>query len=295
MELKRWPSFLAMTFMLSFRAFALAQELEYEDKPGIAVPVPGVGRQSTAGAIVSEEIKDEDDKSVNSDSSPAIKLDDLLMQKDEFGSTQPAELPKYMIGVSLAEVPASLRAHITIDEGMGLMVGAVIPDSPAAKAGLQQYDIILKSGDLALKHPKELQALVDSAEEKPVSISIQRRGEIKTIEITPVKRETIKGTNNPYSVQLLPGSYSPTSPDQGNLIMRLPDGRNVQLAYPEYADQRSLVVPPHQRNQIDSLTNSIQSLTQQVERLQHAIDRLEQKSEAPAVNPPDEKSGDAPQ
>jgi len=47
--------------------------------------------------------------------------------------------------------------------------------------------------------------------------------------------------------------------------------------------------------QIESLANSIQALTQQMERLQQAIDRLEKKSEAPSVNPPGEKTGDAPQ
>ena len=269
MELKRWPWFLAMTFMFSFRAFAFAQELN--EKPD----VPSLDAPKTSGAIVAEDVKDEDDKSVNDVQPPAIKLNDLLMQNAPANGIPTAELPKYMIGVALAEVPASLRAHIAIEDGQGIMIGFVRPDSPAAKAGLQQYDIILKSGEKALKHPKELQVLVDAGQEKPVSMTIFRRGELKTVEITPVKRESIKGANNPYSLQLLPGGY--TIPDHGNMSIKLPDGRTVQLAYPEHADQGTPVAPPPV-NQLDSLTQSIQSLTQQMERLQQAIDRLEKKS-----------------
>ena len=298
MELKRWPSFLALSFMFSFRAFALAQELN--DKPD----VPSLDSQSNIGAIVSDDVKDDDDKLTNGPSPPTISLDELLrdqlfLQRGTPGggnsydpSANSLDLPKFMIGVSLTNVPASLRAHIDIKEGQGIMVGTVVPDSPAAKAGLQQYDILMKVADTDLMDPKKLQALFDAAGEKPVSVTFQRRGELKTVDITPVKREAIKRADNPYSLQLLPGGY--VVPDHGNMSIKLPDGRRVQLAYPEQADQAKLVAPPPV-NQIDSLTQSIQSLTQQMERLQQAIDRLEQKSEAPSVNPPDEKSGDAQQ
>ncbi len=285
MELKRWPSFLAMTFMLSFRAFALAQELN--DKPD----VPRLESPATEGAIVEDNAKDEQDKSTNSGQSPAINLIDLLTQ-DAPGEVPPAELPKYMIGVSLTEVPASLRAHIKLEEGQGLMVGTVIPDSPAAKAGLQQYDIILKSGDQALKHPKELQTLVDSAEDKPVSITVQRQGEHKVIEITPVKREVLKASHSQ-----LPMGNDPLGASFDNLIRspriyRLADGRAVIMANPDV--NPVLQSPPMNTAQIDSLTLSIQALTQQVERLQQAIDRLEKQAEKPEALPQDEKSEKAP-
>ena len=131
MELKRWPSFLALSFMFSFRAFALAQELN--DKPD----VPSLDSQSNIGAIVSDDVKDDDDKLTNGPSPPTISLDELLrdqlfLQRGTPGggnsydpSANSLDLPKFMIGVSLTNVPASLRAHIDIKEGQGIMVGTV--------------------------------------------------------------------------------------------------------------------------------------------------------------------------
>lgn len=285
MELKRWPSFLALTFMFSFRAFSFAQELS--DEPSLEDP-------ATGGAIVTDAPKDEDDKSTSGEPSPpTINLDDLLKLQGANPGPQPAaELPKYMIGVSLAEVPASLRAHIVLEDGQGIMIGVVVPDSPAAKAGLQQYDIILKSDNKPLKHPKELQVLVDAREEKPVSVTIFRRGELKTVEITPVTREAIQALCAQPPLGQVPQEVQFGDSVNPGRVLRFPDGRIVMLANP--GSTPTAVAPPVNAEQIDSLTQSIQTMTQQLERLQQAIDRLEKKSEAPEVKPPGEKTGDTP-
>lgn len=270
MELKRWPSFLAMTFMFSFRAFAFAQELnDKPDAPSLDVP-------QTSGAIVSDAPQDEDDKSVSGEPSPTINLDDLLKLDDPNPRGRPVELPKFMIGVSLAEVPASLRAHIKLEDKQGIMVGLVVPDSPAAKAGLQQYDIILSSGDKNLSHPKELQALVDAAGEQPVTVTVQRRGEMKTIEITPVKRESLQVPQGQYQLPGQPVGSSLGAFTHPLQVLQLADGRTVMLANP--GGPGGLDPTSLNASQLESLTQSIQSLTQQMERLQQAIDRLEKKS-----------------
>ena len=289
MELKRWPSFLAMTFMFSFRAFSFAQELN--DKPD----VPSLDKPVAGGAIVAEEAREEDDKSVSGEPSPPINLHDLLKHQDESSNPAPTERPKFMIGVSLAEVPASLRAHITLEDKQGIMVGRVMPDSPAAKAGLQQYDIILGSGDKKLSHPKELQNLVDAAGEKPVTVTVQRRGELKTIEITPLKREAFPVPEG----HTLPPGFMVGSPVPSLRIVSgvpqgfmLPNGRLIILPNSDSQNQ----VPPAavDADQIGSLTHSIQALTQQMAQLQQAIDRLEKKSPAPEDHSPNKATEDAP-
>jgi len=286
MEFKRWPMFLAMTFMFSFRAFAFAQELN--DKPD----VPSLNAPQTSGAIVAEDVKDEDDKSVSGEPSPTIKLDDLLKLDDANQSGQPVELPKFMIGVSLAEVPASLRAHIKLEDKQGIMVGLVVPDSPADKAGLQQYDIILSSGDKTLSHPRELQALVDAAGEKPVTVTVQRRGEMKTIEITPVKRESLQVSQGTPQLPGRPVGASLGAFTHPFQVVQLADGRTVMLNTP--GGPGGVGSASVNTNQIESLTQSIQSLTQQMERLQQAIDRLEKKSMQQEDVPQKPKPDDAP-
>lgn len=289
MELKRWPSFLAMTFMFSFRAFSFAQELN--DKPD----VPSLDKPVVGGVIAAEEAREEDDKSVSGEPSPPINLNDLLKHQDGSLSTAPTEPPKFMIGVSLAEVPASLRAHITLEDKQGIMVGRVMPDSPAAKAGLQQYDIILGSGDKKLSHPKELQTLVDAAGEKPVTMTVQRRGELKTIEITPLKREAFpvpEGQSLPPGFMVGSPVPSPWAVSRGPQGVILPDGRMIILTNSNSQDE----VPPAAVNagQIGSLTQSIQALTQRMGQLQQAIDRLEKKSPASEDHSPNKPAEDTP-
>lgn len=286
MELKRWPSFLALTFMLSFRAFAFAQELS--DKPD----VPALDEPVAGGAIVTDDVREEDDKSVSGEPSPTVNLDDLL-RPQETGQIHPlADLPKFMIGVSLAEVPASLRAHISLEDKQGIMVGRVLPDSPAAKAGLQQYDIILGSGDKKLSHPKELQNLVDEAGEKPVTVAVQRRGELKTLEITPVKREALIVSEEFQPQPGLPVGASLGAFTNPTQILKLADGRTLLWTIP--SSQPELATASVNAGQIHSLTQSIQALTQQMEQLQQAIDRLEKKPQASGDDSPSKAVEDAP-
>lgn len=51
--------------------------------------------------------------------------------------------PKAWLGVMLTEVPKMLDKHLRLD-GKGIMVLNVAEDSPAAEAGLEQYDVIVE-------------------------------------------------------------------------------------------------------------------------------------------------------
>ena len=61
-------------------------------------------------------------------------------------------------------------------------------DSPAAKAGIAQYDVLLRAGDKPLAEPRDLLAAVDAAKETKLKIELIRGGKPKTIELTPAKR-----------------------------------------------------------------------------------------------------------
>jgi len=55
----------------------------------------------------------------------------------------PVEPPKVMIGVTMAEPDSSLRGHLGLEEGKATMITAVYDGLPAAKAGIDPYDIIV--------------------------------------------------------------------------------------------------------------------------------------------------------
>lgn len=64
------------------------------------------------------------------------------------------------LGVSATPAPLVLRKQLELPEGMGLVVDAVIPDSPAGKAGLKQYDVLQKLDDQLLANSQQFAALV---------------------------------------------------------------------------------------------------------------------------------------
>jgi len=103
---------------------------------------------------------------------------------------------EYWIGVECTRVDPTLRAHLQLPEGQGLVVRSVVPDSPAAKAGLREHDILLQAGDKKLGSLDDLIDAVQAAKEQKLSLEFVREGKRQKIEVTPVKRP---------SEQMLPG------------------------------------------------------------------------------------------
>ncbi len=98
--------------------------------------------------------------------------------------TQPAQ--RGWLGITLAPVPQGLSQQLgkQVPPGQGVMVEAVSPNSPAARAGIKRWDILLAMGDQKLYAPRQLAALV--ASRKPgesISFTLIRGGEKKTANI----------------------------------------------------------------------------------------------------------------
>ena len=68
--------------------------------------------------------------------------------------------PTPYIGVITTPPPAVLSAQLGLAEGFGLVVSDVLPDSPAAKAGVQRYDVLTKFNDQQLVDSGQFSTLV---------------------------------------------------------------------------------------------------------------------------------------
>ena len=92
------------------------------------------------------------------------------------------------IGVRLTPVPAPLAAHI--GEG-GVMIANIVKDSPADKAGLQQYDVVLSFNGQKVAEPGDL---VEAVSKAPVGesckLGLVRKGKAEDVKISPAKRPT---------------------------------------------------------------------------------------------------------
>jgi len=64
------------------------------------------------------------------------------------------------LGVKTNEVSPELAAQLELDGGA--VIEMVVPDSPADKAGLEDFDVITKIGDVDIFHPQELAEAIRS-------------------------------------------------------------------------------------------------------------------------------------
>ena len=74
----------------------------------------------------------------------------------------------------------------------GILVEAIIDKSPAAKAGIQKYDVLTRAGDKKLTKVQDLIDAVDAVKEGLLKVELVRGKEKKTVEVTPEKRPPIE-------------------------------------------------------------------------------------------------------
>jgi PDZ domain len=110
---------------------------------------------------------------------------------DEDDQSRPAA-PKYWIGLLGGPIPADnpLRAHLDLPKDQGLLVANVVPNGPAAKAGLKQYDILLKGNGKDLHEMKDLIDLVmsEGAKKGQITLDVLRRNKHETVNLKPEDR-----------------------------------------------------------------------------------------------------------
>lgn len=106
------------------------------------------------------------------------------------GIVEQPTLPKHWIGVLGGPVPEFVRAQIDIPDDYGVMVREVVPDSPASKAGLKKYDILLRANDADVSDMHDLADLVVTEGERggKITLEVLRRGQRDTVWVTPEMR-----------------------------------------------------------------------------------------------------------
>jgi hypothetical protein len=101
------------------------------------------------------------------------------------------------LGVSLHRLPESVRAQLpdAIPREQGILVEQVMKGSPAEKAGLQPFDILLQYNDQKLFSPEQLTRLVASGSSgQSVELTIVRGGNISSINVALGERRVPEST-----------------------------------------------------------------------------------------------------
>jgi len=122
----------------------------------------------------------------------------------------PAEDPKVMIGIQLAEPDGLLLGHFGLEKGSSTLVSGVYADLPADKAGLKPYDIIVSvDGSDDAAPDKVRAALKDKSPGDAVRLSVIQKGQRKDLSIKVIDFDRARFENAPLdSIKIAADSFS---------------------------------------------------------------------------------------
>jgi C-terminal processing protease CtpA/Prc len=100
-----------------------------------------------------------------------------------------AKEAEWYIGIGVNPADDTLRAHVDLPDGRGLVVTQVVPGSPAEKAGVKLFDILLEMNNQPLESPESLKSQVQTAANKAATLKLLRSGETLTLSVTPERRK----------------------------------------------------------------------------------------------------------
>ncbi len=180
---------------------------------------------------------------VNADTTPAPQPFNNPNQAPKVQSNIQTEA---WLGVSLAPVPIALKAQLNtlIDKNQGVLITQLNQNSPAIKAGLKRFDIVLSLDDQTLYSAHQLQSLIKSKKpQTEVNLKVIQQGQIKSIKVL-LGEKKINGfypprwQTNPF---FQPRMQAPITQNQTNLawdsfesvqVNTLADGRyHAEVAY----------------------------------------------------------------
>ena len=97
----------------------------------------------------------------------------------------------YRIGVQCLQISED-DAEVSKDAKLGLEVQAVVDDSPAKKAGIEEGDVLLTVNATKITNIEDLSKAVQEAgkKEKDVAIELKRDDKTMTIKVTPTKMKS---------------------------------------------------------------------------------------------------------
>ncbi|MGR5132804.1 Do family serine endopeptidase [Vibrio alfacsensis] len=119
---------------------------------------------------------------------PSNMMKSLTEQILEFG-----EVKRGMLGVQGGEMTSELAEALGYESSKGAFVSQVVPDSAAAKAGLQAGDVIVSVNGKSINTFSELRAKVATlGAGKEITLGVIRDGKSKNFDVTLGESNTVK-------------------------------------------------------------------------------------------------------
>lgn len=195
------------------------------------------------------------------------KWEHKLLQKKAKPAKPGVKAP--FLGVVLGEVDEALAAQLNLPEGTGVLVRAVMDGSPAAKAGLKEFDVLRYLNDQLLVNEPQLQTLVRQAGVgTDVKLTLMRGGKTEYVTVKLGEHEfqdVVKG--------------HPGLPGREPITTKLPPGLHNQALMLQNARVRESLEDEIRefRERIQKLQGNTEAIQREVERFRSQVqNRVEQ-------------------
>jgi hypothetical protein len=182
------------------------------------------------------------------------------------------------LGIFLQPVPQILAVHIGIAEGIGVVAADVAAESPASKAGMVQYDVVVSLNGKDVKGQQEFSSAIRAAGAcNKVKLGLISKGQKKELEVLLGALSDAMGRSGVGGRRLLrdgerpdiflsPGKPGLTLPDvgRGPRFQPLPDGPDIKPFMTPEVDQERLQI----------LEDRIQQIEKQQAEILEKLDKL---------------------
>ena len=195
----------------------------------------------------------------------------------------PTEKPEFYIGVPVQSPDDTLRAHLpNLPAGQGLLATEIQKDSPAAKAGLKPYDILLEFGGKPLKDMQNLIAQIQATGGKTTAMKILRGGREATIQVTPEPRKKEPDlAGGSVGEFWYPNVYAPVSLSWGNGFNQVkqaefhPIGSQDLVNYLTVQQQSAGQDLAHERQRSEQLEKRLEDVLAELKKLRESIEAIQ--------------------
>jgi hypothetical protein len=162
------------------------------------------------------------------------------------GHDKAPKVPMTFLGVETSQVPNVVSDQLGLTKGFGLVVDYVVPNSPAASAGVQQNDILKMLNDQILMEPTQLRKLLQTfSDGTEVTLTVLRKGQEQKITVKLAKKEM------PERHSMMPGGnhdmhwdFDETG-DVGEQMQELKEQLKEQLGDTQRGIIRGAVIQAH--------------------------------------------------
>jgi len=138
------------------------------------------------------------------DALPEIAQDAMTLVMDDEGSS--------WLGVELHEVTGERAKELKLSAERGVVVGRIVPDSPAAKAGLKEKDVVTELNGQRVEGAAQFRRMIHEIPAgRSVQLTIWRDGRSQNLSVTLGKSE--EGRHG----------FKMVAPEQGNFMFRMPE------------------------------------------------------------------------